>query len=530
MTRFRPSGARRLLPIAVAGLLLLAVVAVACGDDPPSTSDPSPDGSSTTAAPDAAASNADSPDEAVGEEAAVQKDSDDAEADDPVGAEGEEPVAAEPSETEAVAGVANPGRDSDTETDAETGESDDEAAEPEEAEPEPRLDLLIELTDAVDRAVIERIAVTVAERRGLSILREIPVYLLRRSDLAEFLLDDPEDDPGDTELHERLFQLLGIIELDVSLEDLFQDLFVGLALGFYDFDLEGFVIVSANDHISAGDISTITHEFAHALQDQHYQIGDYFEEHRHNSDRILAARFVVEGDARNSEALFGDLEAELVGQLEPRLDRLPGLDGSVPPPLLTIFNAPYLAGVIAISQVLTADGYDGVNALLAELPPSTELLLHAEKLASGEAPVLVADPDVLDELGEGWEELGSDTMGEFILRTVLEAQTGFGVAAQAGAGWGGDRLTLYGSDEDSSVMIWELRWDTESDTDEFMDAVDDWLGGRTGAAGELGSAKSELRFQGDSLAGWVRRVGTSVTLAIGDDRDAVARLAGGVAG
>ena len=217
---------------------------------------------------------------------------------------------------------------------------------------------------------------------------------------------------------------------------MFRNLFVGLGLGFYDSDLQGFVIISSNDHVAGGDVSTITHEFVHVLQDQHFAIADYFDAHEDNSDRILAARFVVEGDARNSEVLFRDLELELGGQLEPRRDRAPGLNGSVPPLLQAIFNAPYFTGVAAIAEVLGRQGQAGVNALLGDLPPSTEQLLHREKLEAREAPILVEAPDASEALGEDWTALGSDTIGEFMLRTMLSPVTGGGVASGAAAGWG----------------------------------------------------------------------------------------------
>ena len=103
-----------------------------------------------------------------------------------------------------------------------------------------------------------------------------------------------------------------------------------------------------------------------------------------------------------------------------------------------IFNAPYLTGVNAIRRVLNEQGYDGVDALLAALPPSTEQLLHPEKLAAREPPIEVDAPDVLEALGEGWESLGADTIGEFLLATVLSPITGGGAAARAAGGWGGD--------------------------------------------------------------------------------------------
>ena len=145
---------------------------------------------------------------------------------------------------------------------------------------------------------------------------------------------------------------------------------------------------------------------------------------------------MVEGDARLSEALFRDLESELAAQLEQRRDRLPGLNGRVPGLLQVIFSAPYLNGVNAIQAVLAREGQAGVDALLAELPPSTELLLHPQKLALGEAPLAVEAPEVGEALGEGWTVLGTTTWGEFQLRTMLAGRVAGGSAGGGGGGLG----------------------------------------------------------------------------------------------
>ena len=92
---------------------------------------------------------------------------------------------------------------------------------------------------------------SIAERRGLSLLRDVPVSLIRRSDLGEYLLATlDESDRAELGFDESVFRLLGLLGPNDSLPDLFRDLYVGLVLGFYDPEDETFVIVSSNDHIA----------------------------------------------------------------------------------------------------------------------------------------------------------------------------------------------------------------------------------------------------------------------------------------
>ncbi len=508
---------------------LLTPLIVACSDDA-APADPAP--------PPAAAQPAPEQDEQSAGAASADAQSTDAA---PVAAE--EPVAEappaeveeEPAEAEAEA-VAAPGddapqpaeaaadddpapapavADADTDTAADT---DAAADEDEDTGPDPRLAFLSELTDPADREVIALIGATVAERRGLPLLRDVPVYLLRRPDLPAFFdADDTlDDDDPDDRVRERIYQLVGLIGGEASLDELYRDIFVGLALGFYHTELEGFVIISDNDHVAGGDIDTITHEFVHVLQDQHFEIGDYFEAHRDNQDRVLAARFIIEGDATNSEALFEDLAVSLASRLEPRRDRAPGLTGSVPPLLRMIFTAPYITGARVVAQVLREEGQAGVDALLRDLPPSTEQLLHPDKRAANEQPLDVEAPDVSGVLGEAWEAVGSDTLGEFILRILLSPVTGGAVATGAAAGWGGDRLTAYRGPNDASLLVWELRWDTLADAEELVAALHRWLPARTGAPVVELAAGRELRSDGPGVSAWVRRSRDSVFVVIGE--------------
>ncbi len=505
----------------IALLLLTALLIAACGDDSARRVEAPPEVAAAPAEEPAASPRITPAETDPAEDTVAAQARDEPE---PIAAAAQvaadDADAAEPETTVAGAEPAQP-------------EGSDEAAPP---DPDPRLAILIELTDPADVEVIDLIGATVAERRGLALLDEVPVYLLRRADIPAYLEADEQvtahedafDAGADDDVDQRIFALLGLIGDNVSLDDLFEDFFVGLGLGFYDFDLQGFVIISANDHVAGGDVATITHEFVHVLQDQHFAISDYFEAHRDNQDRILAARFVVEGDAVNAEHLFRDLERDLASRLEPRRDRAPGLSASVPPLLEAIFTAPYITGARVIARVLEAEGLAGVDALLTEFPPSTEQLLHPDKLAAGEPPLAVDDPDVSGLLGSAWEPVGSDTLGEFVLRTMLGPATGTDLATRAAAGWGGDRLTAYRGPADLSMLVWELRWDTATDAKEMMAGLQRWLPDRTGAPVEEVAPGTELRSQGNRVSGWVRRSGDSVFVVLGEDAAAVERV--GLAG
>jgi hypothetical protein len=394
-----------------------------------------------------------------------------------------------------------------------------------------RLDLLIELTDPQDVDLLRRIGETVGQRRGLPLLEDVTAYLIRRDDIADFFdsfLED--DDRREADFIQTTYHLLGVFDADTKYLALLEDLYVGLVLGFYDFDLGAFVIVSSDDHITRRDIDTITHEFVHALQDQHFDLQATFDSFGSNSDQSLAYRFVIEGDARLAEQLLADLEAEVAGQLPLASDRLPGTSDRIPNLLQEIFNAPYREGVSAINTILNQADLDTINALLDTPPQSTEQLLHLDKLAVRELPITVSDPDVDILLGDGWSLIQRDTMGEFFVRLLIDEELSGRDAIDGAAGWGGDRLATYRSDAGDSLLVWNLHWDNAGEGDEFLAAMFTWLNRRSDGAATESADGAARTWTDDGRTYWIQGDGATTWITIGSDANVVLRVATALAG
>ena len=386
-----------------------------------------------------------------------------------------------------------------------------------------RRDLLIELTDPADVELLAEFGATVGERRGLELLHEVPVYLLRRSDLVTYfnaLFD--ESDIAEAEFEEATYRLLGIIGPDLDYLTLLEDLYVGLVLGFYDEDVDSFILVSDNDRISRRDLDTIAHEYIHALQDQHFDLGATFDSIE-TTDAATAFRFVVEGDARLSERLFSDLVAGYRSQLESSVDRLPGAS-DVPFLLRQIFNAPYIVGLSAVARIVDAEGPNAIDPWLAHPPLSTEQLLHPER--ANEPPITVSDPSLLDLLGAEWSLLGTDTIGEFVIRTLLAPTVGGFQAGNAAEGWGGDRLAVYQDDQGAELLAWNIHWDDTREATEFASAALAWLRGAYGGP-QPDPLEGSTRLSNSRAGAWLFTIDDQTWLLMGTDADALDRAAEG---
>lgn len=398
----------------------------------------------------------------------------------------------------------------------------------ESAPPGLRVDLLIGLNDPTDKAILDEIGQTVAERRGLPLLQEVPVYLIRRSDIVTYFESGMDDvDRREDLAFEFALQLFGLLDENDSLVALQRDLIESGVLGFYDPDIASFVIVSSNDGLSARDLSTITHEFVHALQDQHFQIGDTFDELSSNSDARLAFRFIVEGDATVAESLFRDLLSRYEPQLQTALDVLPAPRLAIPPIVKEIFFSPYVEGALIATHIHDRSGFEGINGALAISPESTEQLLHSIDPPADPAslePVVLPNPDVHAGLGGAdWLPIGHDTIGEFIITEYLDHFLPRDDAARAGAGWGGDRLSLYLGPNDASLLAWHTAWDTSQDASEFFAQYARLLSETADTIVELTSGRAVTATDGNRSI-WVAQNDTEVWAVIGTDSAAVARV------
>jgi hypothetical protein len=109
-----------------------------------------------------------------------------------------------------------------------------------------------------------------------------------------------------------------------------------------------------------------------------------------------------------------------------------------------------------------------VNELIQDPPRGSVYVIHPELVASGFQPADVKLPDSLDALGGDWDG-NRAAVREFQVRNYLQLRVRSGQSATAAAGWQGDHYDVY-VDGDESVATFRLRFATESDVQEFVEA------------------------------------------------------------
>jgi hypothetical protein len=338
--------------------------------------------------------------------------------------------------------------------------------------------IIVEDREARLRTVVSEVQVAVEQLRGITATQPITLTIYTQAELrANFetlFLDEitPEETRRDViELHAFDF-----VDLDYDLYSVLVDLYSDSVLGFYDPETKELVVVSDDGELNPSEELTLVHEITHALQDQAFGLDLEIED----SEAAFARRALAEGDATllqqryvvegfMSEADFAALMVEAAAEPPPDFSQIPAI-------IIEQQYFPYDAGAQFVQSLFTAGGYPAVDAAWETLPVSSEQIIHPESYAENDLPELITLLPLTTTLGLGWEFIGEDTLGEFVISVYFEQQLSERVSRDAAAGWGGDRYVVYWNETAQDiVMALATEWDTEEDSAEFLRVSADYL-------------------------------------------------------
>lgn len=353
--------------------------------------------------------------------------------------------------------------------------------------------IIVTLTDTEARnaAIRSVVEANVTELRGLEPLAPIEPVVLTRDELRERVESDfatdttPEESQADV-LELSAFDFLG---RDYDLYTALVTLQSEGILGFYDPETAEFVVVNDGALLDPAAQWTHAHEFVHALQDQYYDL-DALSDETLDSEARAAVRALAEGEAELVQYLylfeggyFTESEAEAILNDPEQTDG--GFLRDFPPVLVNDLAFPYTDGVEFVIDLYREGGFEAIDAAWANLPRSTEHILHPERYRAGDLPQLVTLAPLTDTLGAGWELLDEDILGEFYLRQYLDQQLPTATVNRVATGWGGDRYAIYWNEADAAlVMALRLVWDTPADALEFAQAYPAYPAALFAAEGE----------------------------------------------
>lgn len=332
---------------------------------------------------------------------------------------------------------------------------------------------------------LDGIAHETAALRELPPLESINDVVLTRDEIVAMMPDmvAEELDPVETAALSRALAAIGLIPAGTDLYDLTVRLLGEQVAGFYEPRTDEMFVVANND-FGGAESYYYAHEVVHALQDAYLDPNDLMEEFGDlSSDQELALASLYEGDATSASGDYVNAHPAIAFDMLRDLRRgFPELDAAPAAASLTLVF-PYISGAEFVARLRSGGGWDAVNAAYADLPASTEQILHPDKYLDRDQPVLLELPDPTTVLGASWSKAITETLGELQIAVLLTAPPpGTGVnwltgsielpeaARNAAAGWDGDRFALWENGVEE-VLVWRSVWDTPQDARAFSRAL-----------------------------------------------------------
>jgi len=208
---------------------------------------------------------------------------------------------------------------------------------------------------------------------------------------------------------------------------------------------------------------TLVHEFVHALQ--HQRLGLTEAPRKLTTDEVEARLALVEGDAafvswamtlsrrgsrrpapRASSAGF------IVGLRESL--REGAVSEGLPHEVARQLSFRYGDGLRLVSELYRTWKWAAVDAAHFNPPSSTSHVLHPMRYLDGAKPEAIAVPPVRVLESQGYQRVGTDTVGEFLLGSYVSAGGGGPLAARQVGGWRGDQIRVYSSPKGAPAAVW----------------------------------------------------------------------------
>ena len=303
------------------------------------------------------------------------------------------------------------------------------------------------------QAMQSRTQSAVADLRGIDNPPPVETSFRTREELCEITLGFYRRRNVRDQLFEaeELYKTLGLMAEHLSLEDILLGIQLQHVSALFD-DASGNVYVLSD----AAEI-TPSFELGYAaaymsgLQQALFDVVRLRDDARRDTaDRFRAVTGLITGDVA---VVAGGYEENVIADDPAALDAL-----QAPTPNNQLSQAPDIVRktvLFPLNQgrgfVLALydreDGWPGVDEAYREPPASSEQVLHPSRYFAGELPQIVTVPDISDAMSPGWSLTATDTMGEFLLKSYLEAHLSEAEAGVAAAGWGGDQYVLMSNPE-----------------------------------------------------------------------------------
>jgi hypothetical protein len=385
--------------------------------------------------------------------------------------------------------------------------------------------------DIINRDKINQIEAYVANVRGLEPLRDVPPLFLTRVQLRQYLEDEYTRERVSSALDRNgeLYVAMDLLDPGTDFAAVALDSAAQNVAGFYTPDQQVLYLVAESVNMFASEETVYAHEYTHALQDQHFGLARFLSEGL-NADQAIAARALIEGDATLVMGTYQfteitDSELQYMAYRASFVE--PEVIDAISPSLGVLTFFPYLEGTSFVYTLWVDAGFrwDGVNAAYGVPPVSSEQVMHPEKYFARDEPQAVSLPGLGPVLGEGWQEVDRDVLGEIGMLAWLLDHLDYETAAEAAAGWGGDSYTLWVDGQGARVLVVRSVWDAPGEAAQFFETFTNYLSRRSLGVPQLTLNEAGRRvWEYEGRATLLARAGDQLLIILAPDRAVLDRV------
>jgi len=364
---------------------------------------------------------------------------------------------------------------------------------------------------------IDGIVAELSDITGLKAKSKVAYAMIDRSQLKDFLESRIKEEvkPEELRAEETTLKKLGFLPQDFDLRASTVDLLTEQAAAFYDFRKKKlFVLDTTSGQMQQ---TALVHELAHALADQHFNLGRFMEHGVKSDDASTARMAVMEGQAswlmteymaRHQGQSLKDNRAlmEIMSSGDFSGGQFPVLE-KTPLYLRETLLFPYTKGMLFQHVVYEKLERAAFAEVFRTPPATTQQIIHPDAYFAHRRP---ADPPLpeLPAALKRWKELAAGTMGELDHSLLLRQYAGKETAADLSPQWSGGRYRVV---EQSKAGPAALQYVSEWETEEA-------------AAGFFRAYRKVLTAKWKEIN--IRRDEADILTGRGDDGEFVVRLEG----
>lgn len=388
-----------------------------------------------------------------------------------------------------------------------------------------RLVLLLLLSSAIwaEGPVFEHIESSIADLSrvtGFKLKKKVDYDTITKDRLRAFLQEQikREIDPEEIRIEELTLKRLGLVPTDFDLARTTVELMTEQAAAFYDYRRKKLFLLDGNN--SSEQLTVLTHELAHALADQHFDLGKYLKRGK-TDDNSIARMAVMEGQAtwlmfelqanrmnmslKNSPALVEMMSrgSEAAGSQYPVL-------AASPLYMRASLLFPYMAGLKFQQAVVEKYGNDAFKRVFSDPPLNSQQILHPELYLTG---AIVRQPELPEIAGiKRYRTVNSGTVGEFDHSVLVEQYVNKQEAEKLSPHWRAGAFRLL-EDKKSSrlVLLYASDWDDAASAQKMYASYRSVLRGKNKRFRAVKETDTLLIGEGDEGYFRLERAGERVT-------------------